>query len=326
MYMKIISMMGFATLIATPAFSNGCESIIALSKVQSVTISDESTVDQHAANFCNEYSSGSRKTEGTSFGASYEFLSASFGQSGSSLEEVASKYCSASETGKASKDSYRQYVESISPNAYKSYEQCVKMSEQSIKYNIDEASILPEEFTLTVSFSAASTNDNTAELAVSSPRDVACSWGNNNEDNTVIRSGATEFLKCSRTDTQKKSYVTVISKSHASTPMSLSWPAYSPEGYPVDRLKEMHALLESLVDAGKANKSEITDLKRRLNDRINGIKLNITRGADLYDIGENGGERNCDGDGIAYGFKNSANHSLDMWRCASVGVTVPPEQ
>jgi len=71
-----------------------------------------------------------------------------------------------------------------------------------------------------------------------------------------------------------------------------------------------------------------TELKSsidKINTRINGISLNIVRVPNLYDIGDLGGERNCDGNNVVYGFINSpaSPSSLDMWRCANLSLTIP---
>src|SRR5437867_4479171 len=79
-----------------PAFGEDCTSVIALSKIVSTAVADQESVDQHAAKFCSEYSRGVQSSSDSSFGASFKFLSASFGAAGATKEEVASKYCSAS--------------------------------------------------------------------------------------------------------------------------------------------------------------------------------------------------------------------------------------
>ena len=139
-------------LLACTAVAQDCASIIALSRVVNVIVSDKTTVEQHASRFCDEYRRYRQTGSRASFGASYRFLSFASGRSRTSVDEVASRYCSASSDYTASKDTYRQYTESIAPNSHSSYLQCMEMSERGLKFNVSLASILPKEFSLSVSF------------------------------------------------------------------------------------------------------------------------------------------------------------------------------
>lgn len=227
-----------------------CESVIALSKTQAVTVSDEETVNQHAENFCNEYSKSSGSSSSTSVGASYKFLSASFGQSGASMEQVASRYCAASNSFNASKDAYREYVENISPNAYAAYAQCLAMTKQSLRFNLDIASILPNEFSMAASFNSDVAAANTAKLAFSAASGVECSWEGGDEKTITISSGSTALVRCTRADATKKAYVTFVRKDGAgNAPMTLPWPAYNDEGIPIDTVEALQSNLATTISA-----------------------------------------------------------------------------
>ncbi|TBY54537.1 hypothetical protein E0H59_13710 [Rhizobium leguminosarum bv. viciae] len=261
------------SLIPTTIFAQECESVIALSKVQSVVISDKATVDQHAANFCNEYSKSSGNSSSTSFGASYKFLSASFGQSGASMEQVASRYCSAENSFKSSADAYKQYVESISPNAYDAYAQCIEMSKNNVRYNINAAGILPDEFTMSVSFSSGQANATSATLAYSAPEGITCKWDGTDEKTSSIPSGSTEILKCSRSDSSKRAYVTVVRKDEDNKPMTLSWPAYNADGVPVNQI----ASLETAIQAVTSTAQQLQDSVNALQTDNANLRAQVTR-------------------------------------------------
>ena len=125
-FTSIIVLVGVGS--ATWAQQQQCESVISLSKVVSTVVSDQEAVESHAANFCSEYAKSTGESRSLSFSASYKFLSASLGLSSASYEDVASKYCSASNSSMRATNAYKQYVESISPEAYDAYKACLDMS------------------------------------------------------------------------------------------------------------------------------------------------------------------------------------------------------
>jgi hypothetical protein len=138
-YLKEIVMRKFLMFLviasaAANAHGQQCEGVIALSKVVSAAVQDKTSVEQNAARFCSEYSRSTDRSSSSSFGASYKFLSGSFAGGNASVEAVASKYCSASSNFSESRDAYKQYIESISPNAYNAYQQCLIMSTQDVKF------------------------------------------------------------------------------------------------------------------------------------------------------------------------------------------------
>lgn len=224
-----------------------CESVIALSKVVATVVSDRDSVEQHAANFCNEYSRSGGKSNSASFGASYKFLSASFGSTSASMEAVASKYCSASNSYAASKDAYKQYIETISPNAYSAYEQCLRMSRQDLKFNVNTASILPHEFSMSASF-VSSTGQPSAQITYSASKDVTCRWDDTNQKTRILKTGSSAILECERANPSQRSYVTVVRSDVGANQdtLTLPWQAYNKNGHPVDSLAALRSRIISL--------------------------------------------------------------------------------
>lgn len=216
--------------IVTESHSENCESVISLSKLSRSTLSDESSVSSHASNFCNEYSRSKGVTNTSSFGASFKFLSLSFGSSSASAEEVASKYCSASSSYATSKDAYKQYIESVAPGAYEAYAQCLDNSKRNVRFHVNEGSILPTEFSMSISFASTSVSINSARITYASSKDVRCWWGeisDKAEKEIVMRTGTTStVLTCSRDDPSRRSYVIVQRLDEAVTPMTLPWQPY----------------------------------------------------------------------------------------------------
>lgn len=246
---KTLALMFLLVLFCMPGvtFAKNCESVIALSKLRNTVFSDKNEVEQHASNFCSEYKSSSGKSSSTNFGASYEFLSASFGSSNASVEAVASKYCSASDYGKVSQNAFKQYIESIAPGGFPAYEQCLRLSENDLNFNVNTASILPNQFTLTVTF-VSRTAKNTANLKFSHSDDVTCKWEEPGNNLRTLTTGHSADAECKRDDSSKISYVTFLWEDGTEEPLTLQWKEYDATGKPVDSLIDLQNKVIS-VDA-----------------------------------------------------------------------------
>ncbi|WP_140912136.1 hypothetical protein [Methylomonas koyamae] len=274
--------------IANIVYAQECETVIALSKIVTTTVSDKDSVDQHAANFCNEYARSSGHSSNTNFGASYKFLSASYGNSNASVDEVASKYCSASNNYSARKDVYRQYIESISPNAYGAYEQCLKMTQQDLKFNVNLASILPDQFSMSVAFTSQNTHASSTTLIYSTSNGITCTWDGNSDKSLKMVSGSTAVLECSRTDQSKKGYVSVVRKDDASSqPLTLPWQGYTRDGIPIGTVDSIINSL-SAIDT-KVNRS-ISDIQV-LSQKVQNIR---TLDGQIFAKGGNNGSVSCE--------------------------------
>ena len=228
-------------LLTYTAGAQDCASIIALSRVVDVIVSDRNTVEQHASRFCDEYRRYRHTGSRASFGASYDFLSFASSRSRLSVDEIASRYCSASSDYAASKDTYRQYTESIAPNSHSSYLQCVEMSERGLRFNVSLASILPTEFSLSVSFLSLTAEEKSADVAVTPSYGVTCEWNDDSELMTTVATGSTTILRCNRNDQTSRSYVRLTRVDGFKGEMVLPWSAYDEDGNAVDALAELQA-------------------------------------------------------------------------------------
>lgn len=228
------------------ARAQNCESVIQLSRVVSTVVSDSATVEQHASSFCNEYASARSSGKSLQVGASYKFLAGSFGSSSVSAEEIASKYCSSSDSRKSANDAYKQYIESIAPGAYSAYEACLRMSRQELVLSVDIGALLPKEFTLRASFTPTSNGTPAAEVEASGSADVSCVWEGGK---SIIRlaGGTTRTLKCRRPDQKKPSYVTVVRRNGQES-LTLSWRPYDEQGLPVAVERSVSALAARVVE------------------------------------------------------------------------------
>jgi hypothetical protein len=235
------------TMIGTAAAAQECESVIALSKVVTTVVSDKETVDQHAANFCNEYRRSYGQSSSASFGASFKFLAATFGSSSASADDVASKYCSASSSNVQNKDAYRQYIETISPNAYTAYDQCLANLKQDVKFNVNTGSVLPTEFSMSASFVSSVPKPST-KITWSASKDVTCNWDGPNKKVRTIATANSAILECSRPKAGQRSFVTLVRSDASQIPLTLPWQAYDANGNPVDSMAALQSKIKNVEE------------------------------------------------------------------------------
>lgn len=236
-----------------------CENVIALSKTVSTTVSDKESLESHAANFCSEYKNSRSSSSGTSFGASYKFLAASYGTSNANADEVASKYCSASSDYSARKDAYKQYVENIAPSAYAAYESCISMSRE-VRFELNVPTLLPTEFSILTSFRSAIEGRKEARLAYTASQGISCFWrGGGKSDSVNLATGATTELKCSRQSAQSKGHVTIFrgDTSERGNSMSIPWVSYTSQGVPSATIEQLQSSLRQAEQRIQQISSEI---------------------------------------------------------------------
>lgn len=261
----------FATTLLTLSFhatAGECQSVISLSKIVSTVVQDKESVEENAATFCSEYSRGSSVNSSTNFGASFKFLSASFGSAGATTEQVASKYCSAKEHYAKSNDAYKQYIESISPNAYTAYQRCLELTKKDMQFDINPATILPDEFSMFVGFTSSIGGSSNADLAYSASNGIYCKWNGNDEKKIKIPTGSTAVLECHRTNHKERAFVSVVRTDTSKIePLTIPWQPYDDNGNPVDLMKEMtdnisniNEKVLTLSNNGNALASRIQDI------------------------------------------------------------------
>jgi len=95
--------------------------------------------------------------------------------------------------------------------------------------------------------------------------------------------------------------------------------------------KQISSLNDLLVKNQKNDQVHFNTLTNQINSiqtRISGIGLNITRKAAFLDMAGHGNNKNCSGKDVVYGFKGAvnSNQALDMWRCATISLTIPPSK
>ena len=250
-------------------------------------------MENHASNFCSEYSRHRSDSTTYNFGASYEFLSASFGSGHASADDVASKFCSSDSSGHASAGAYQSYIENIAPGAYGAYAKCLQLKDNSIEFSIPEATVLKDQFVLTLTFKPAG-----KKVLVSSPLHpkgylVVGISATNLAERLSQESVAT--LSCSRSNYKQQSFVEVSQQTDGEAKFSVPWQAYNDEGIPVNVIADLTRKIAT------AN-SEIEKLKRS-QVQVESGDITIAKGPDSRDL-EDGSSCNNNPDNLR-GLKNA---------------------
>ncbi|WP_147329582.1 hypothetical protein [Paraburkholderia sp. DHOC27] len=219
-----------------------CVGLIGLSRVTSQTVADRSDLESAARQFCSDYSHHKGDSSGFNFGASYGLLSASLGSSSTSVDDVASHYCDASNNESAKSDAYRQYVESIAPGAYDAYKTCAD-SQNDIEFKAQGSTTT--EMTLSYLYRANHTDAGWGSLTYATSHDVSCHWNQSKTAVQRIPNGGAGLLSCRRPSPGATSFVTVIRTDGAGS-LNIPWPAYDENNIPIDNLRQITQSLQSL--------------------------------------------------------------------------------
>ncbi|MFZ6759546.1 hypothetical protein ACO0K9_20255 [Undibacterium sp. Ji50W] len=250
-----------ATTISTLVFAADCTDVIALSKIKSEVVQGSSSLETAARNFCSEYSSAKTSGKTMKMGGMYDGLGASFGSGSVSADQVASKYCDASDQSKARSDAYRQYVESIAPGAFSAYERCVDLSTNGINISVDLNAILAKTFNANVSFRSVDSNA-TQEIGYTASTGVSCSWAaaGKSKMKLTLTPNTADVLECKRAIDTEQSLVTIFATSRASSQLSFKWDAYQnslPVNLQKDLIKRVDQSVGALTDAANALKGSV---------------------------------------------------------------------
>lgn len=106
------------------AQQESCIDIIKFSRTSDIVQRSEEELSSQARAFCNEYRSSKGNTKSLEASGSYKLFSASFGQSSSSVETLASTYCGSDSSNDKRGLAYSRHLELISGDAYRAYQQC----------------------------------------------------------------------------------------------------------------------------------------------------------------------------------------------------------
>jgi hypothetical protein len=237
-----------SSLMISPMAYADCTDVISLSKTISQKTADKNSFESSAKAFCSEYKKGTTQTKSANYGISYGYIAASMGTAKASEEQIASQVCSSEEGKDVKKDVYKEYIETISANAYTAYEACERLRTSSI-------SIEPQDKLSTeVSFLVQNARPSTAPalMQYSATLGVSCLWESDGSDSKKFSlvTGASVTLRCKRENASKKGSVTILDTSvAANNSLTIPWGTYDKDDNPVDQLLLLNKKLTEAMDA-----------------------------------------------------------------------------
>ena len=222
----------FTVLFAfSPALASiaACNQLIELSRVSSQTSTSADDFEQYQRSFCHDYAQSKTTGSSMSAGASYGPMSGSYGQAKQSVEQTADHYCAADGSTKQTAQAYANYVQSIAPGAYSSYEACLRLANEGINFEISQNAILPLSATFIVHDDVRAAQGVDKLVFQTSP-DVSCDWGEGSRgSSTDIRPMSMATLTCHRESSAHASYIVLLAATRPDAAMSIPWSAYDGE-------------------------------------------------------------------------------------------------
>lgn len=235
-----------------------CSWVIRLSQRTTTVVQDQSAFAAQASAFCQEYAQSKAENKSTSAGASYAGIGASFGQSGGSAESLASKLCKSDSQSSSRTDAYQQYVETIAPGAYASYNRCVELRASGVGINIESNYVLPTYLSAAVSYRSPESNSEGLFDYTSSP-DVACKWkgGSKNQRGPIkLRGGEQTALECKRASGSVASTIKIFPTTRPDSALDFKWTNFRGD-LPVDELLRLRASIDASVSALDATRESL---------------------------------------------------------------------
>lgn len=232
----------------SPAMAE-CVDIIKASALKGTVVRGSSSIESEAKLFCSEYASAKSSGKSLSVSGSYGGLGLGVGSSSSKVDQVASKYCDSSDISKARSDNYAEYIESIAPGAFDSYNRCLT-SNGNIVAQLPAAGVQPNDFTIIV----------INRSSVSAPQDVAytastgieCKWlvgsKNSSSRKVVLLASASTTLHCRRSDQGKAGSLVIVGQTMENGNYSFFWKPFQ-GGQPLDELQAIRQSNTQLAEA-----------------------------------------------------------------------------
>lgn len=267
--MRVVTGGSFIAALAIASASNAdCIDVIKASSLKGMVIEKSDQIAAEARAFCSEYSKS--KSSGGSFNASvsYAGIGLGAGSSSSKVEQTASKYCDASDMSQAKSNYYEQYIESIAPGAYSSYDRCLAATADSLTASLDPNATHPKNLTIVVSSKRTGATGALDKVQFIPSPGISCTWKNQqiaSQDATILvdlvslPAQSSVGLFCTRDDETQQGSITLVTSTTANSNFSFLWKSYQ-NGLPVDELqaiKEANTqLLESMASAVVAFNAE----------------------------------------------------------------------
>lgn len=231
-------------LCASNSVHADCESVLQMAKNVSVMVTDAATFDTQARAFCDEQRKTSGRSGSGSLGVTYGAVGISAGGSRASTSEMASKTCDASSATGVSSNAYRNYLQTVAPEALPAYQACVKARDLGV-ITINFSTVTAKRLAVSVSNTSLDSRPTTRSFAFQGETNSSCFWGSGgllSGKSIALEGNRTEVLTCDRTDPAKQSAVTVFAETRGDVPVGLIWGAYKGDE-PVNELNALAARL-----------------------------------------------------------------------------------
>jgi len=221
-------LIGFSLLLTSRAEAQveQCNRLIELSKLKNQTFTDSRSFEQYQRAFCSDYQQFKSQGKAMSAGAAYGPISANYGQSSSNLESVASRYCEDNGSIKATSDMYRDYVETIAPGAFESYNNCLGLKRRNITFDLPPTAIKPTS----ASFIISNTDQNRNafdELRFRAAPGITCTWSDPAPGNRLkLKGQSAATLDCQRSKSDSEGYVLVYAATLPNSAVTVPWEVY----------------------------------------------------------------------------------------------------
>lgn len=209
------------------AWADNCGDVLKLSLVNSKTVKNEKSFKEDASAFCDEYSKSSSKSKSGGGNVGYGGFTLGATSAKSNAESIADRLCKSSDLSELRDNAYEQYIQSIAPAAYDSYNHCKTSTQEVIVNHVSSTETVAA---IRVAFNSKAEGRSSGFIVNTSP-EVTCTW--NNSDHPVdqrleIINGAARLLKCERSDSSKPGFINIIDEksTDGASYRTLPWSAY----------------------------------------------------------------------------------------------------
>ncbi len=220
----------------SPAYAN-CVDVIRASALKGTVVEGATTIETEAKLFCSEYASAKSKGKALSLSGSYGGIGLGVGSSQTSVDQVASKYCDASNGYKYKDNNYSQYIETIAPGAFAAYEKCIS-TDGSVVADLADAGI--QAFDITFMVSNKSGMAALQQVAYTASTGFECFWLSGDKETKgrqlSLAANSSTTLQCRRKNQGTQGNIKIFAQSSTKGNYDFLWKSFS-NGIAVDELQ-----------------------------------------------------------------------------------------
>lgn len=246
------------------ALANNCTDVIKLSVEKSEIVQSEESFKKEAANFCKEYSKNTASGKSGSLNVGYGGFTLGASSAKTSANSIADKLCKSSNSSELHDNAYRNYIKTVAPAAYSSYDKCIN---SSTPLQIGLIGGTEKQASIKVSFNSDSVG-RSGGIIVDTDNSIKCSWKNSSitsDKQLPLGNGESKILKCSRSESSKAGYIAIIDEKSADKndkSLSLPWSAYE-KGVPVSLIYSYNEAIKNFEELNKSFSGAVATFNRK---------------------------------------------------------------